>query len=123
MQRTNDIQPQSRHRRILVWLFSLLLIALPYTEVLKAATSLPEPMPCHEQTAPADPHQGTDCLHELGDSGCHCCQLQAPPAIGTASIVPIALNLRVDTTPAARVSNPPIPPRTALYRPPKQRAS
>ena len=122
MQRIDNTMPQRRYRQALAWLFSLLLILLPYTEVLKAAASLPEAMPCHHQMASGHQHHGSDCLHELGDTGCHCCQLQAPPGIGNAPIPPIALNLRVNTAPVSKVNTLPAPPLTSLYRPPKPRA-
>jgi hypothetical protein len=122
-QSRHDTKPPSRHRQILVWLFSLLLVWLPYTEVLKAATSLPEPMPCHQQLTSERQHQGTDCLHDLGDSGCRCCQVQAPPGIGVAPIPQLSLNLWVAAAPAARFCSLPAAPRTSLYRPPKQRTA
>ena len=124
MQRTrHDIKPPSLHRRTLVWLFSLLLVWLPYTEVLKAASSLPEPMPCHQQMASGHQHQGTDCLHDLGDTGCHCCQVQAPPGLGTTAIPLLTLHLRAAAVTAARAGSLPPPPRTPLFRPPIPLAS
>ena len=114
---------QSRPRRVLSWLFSLLLMCLPYTDAIKAATSLPQQMPCH-QHAVADHHpHGSHCLFELGETGCHCCQLHAPPGIVAAPIPPIALNLRISTVPVARIHSLPRPPHLPLYRPPKQSAS
>ena len=124
MQRTHtSTKPPSRQRQALAWLFSLLLVLLPYTEVLKAATSLPEPMPCHQLMASGHQHQVSNCMHDLGDSGCHCCQLQAPPGIESAPIPPVALNLKGSTAPAAKVCSLPTPPITSLYRPPKQQTS
>ena len=124
MQRTqNSAKQLSRHRQALAWLFSLLLVLLPYTEVLKAATSLPEPMPCHQQMVSGHQHKAADCLHDLRDSGCHCCQVQVPPGIGSALITPVTLNLNGSTAPVAKVCSLPTPPSTSLYRPPKQNAS
>ncbi|MGD8589608.1 MAG: hypothetical protein PVG22_12345 [Chromatiales bacterium] len=123
MQRFNNTVPQSRHRQVLAWLFSLLLIMLPYTELLKAAASLPESMPCHQQMASGHQHHGSDCLHDLGDTGCHCCQVQVPPGIGAAPIPPISLNLKVSAAPVIKICSLAAPPRNSLYRPPKQGTS
>jgi hypothetical protein len=100
-----------------------LLVSMPFTQVLKAATSLSQHMPCHEHSASDHHPHGADCLHELGDTSCQCCQLQVPPGIGVTPIPPLPVRLRVSKQSPPLVCGLPDPPRTSLYRPPIRNAS
>jgi hypothetical protein len=114
----NNIDKTGPKTRRLVWLLSLLLLLLPYSDLLQASVSPPAQMPCHHQTA-ANLQHGDACRHELDNAGCHCCQWHAPASIVTEHGVSLSMTFLVAIEAPHALPGFPATPQIPLYRPPK----
>jgi hypothetical protein len=102
----------------MVWVLSLLLLTLPYTQLLKATVTCASELPCHEQTA-GHQHQAKEaCCDQSVNSACHCCQLQAPASIVITHPLRLVQDDMASVAAVQVVVGVPSPPLTPRYRPP-----